>query len=97
MKNKILIITSLIFSLIFLILIYHYFSIKDTYKIIYNYETRNQKPIIVDRIINRDFLICNYNIFKPEIAYILEENYNGKRELSISFYNFQKKYLIFGK
>ncbi len=100
MKNKkmiFIVILIFIILLLLILLIYQFWSIQKTYNIIYKYETRNEKPVIVNRIINKSFLLCNWNIFKPQIAYILEEKYKNKKELSIGFYNFQKEYLIFGK
>ena len=98
-KNKIIIISSIIIVFGGL-LIYKNSLVKTTGEEVLKYETRNYKKELVDSIKEKDFTVCNYNILKPEIAFVYQDisnSDNKNNSLEVGFYNFQKENLIFGK
>ena len=99
MKKKIILIISIVISLLVTVVIYQALSLNDTKQIIHDSNTKGKTQIVHDSIKNYEITTCNLNIFKPEIAYVSYSKRvdSGRERYHVSFYNFQKENIIFGK
>ena len=82
------------------IFIYQKYSLQNIKLKIINYETRGGRQDLLVTFKEKEVVQCNWNIFKPEIAFVYHDigNNNYKNDsLEIGFYNFQKEYYLFGK
>ena len=94
-SKKIILVTSMIIILIIIIFGFFYRNsiLEDSKKIIFNYNTEGKNKIVFDSIKNYKTVSCNFNFFKPQIAYVeyFKRDDNDFEDLGVSFYNFKKE------